>query len=93
MTGLMLAVKLGGHDRNRIAKLLIKRGCDVHWRRPSDGVSAIFLASALFPNVGMIRVLASAGADVDSAMYDGTTAISYGEHSSSAPALESILDN
>ena len=70
----MLAVGLG---RNRIARLLLERGPDVHAR---DGFGATSAATAVhigaeFGNVEMIVALATAGGDVNAADDGGFTPV------------------
>ena len=77
MTALMLAVGLG---HNRVARLLLERGADVHAR----GCADIWCATALhiaadFGNVEMIVALGAAGSDLSAADADGGTPIWIGE--------------
>ena len=60
---LVLAVRLG---RNRIAKLLLERGADVHACAGAAGVTALHV-SAVRGNVEMTVALAAAGGDVNAA--------------------------
>ena len=75
VTALMLAVGLG---RNRVARLLLERGADVHARACSIGATAVYIA-ADFGNVEMIAALAAAGGDLSAADADGATPIWIGE--------------
>ena len=74
VTALMLAVGLG---RNRIARLLLERGADVH-ARAHYGFTAVHLGAEL-GNVEMIVALAAAGGDVNAASSGGATPIWFGE--------------
>ena len=70
VTVLMLAVGLG---RNRIARLLLERGADVH-ARDRSGATAVHIG-ADFGNVEMIVALAAAGGDLNAADDDGFTPV------------------
>ena len=77
VTALMLAVGLG---RNRVARLLLERGANVHARGGNIGASAVHIA-ADFGNVEMIAALATAGSDIHAADANGGTPICTGEQS------------
>ena len=70
VTALVLAVGLG---RNRIARLLLERGADVH-AQDGGGTTAVYIG-AEFGNVEMIVALAAAGGDVNAADDDGFTPV------------------
>ena len=74
VTALMLAVGLG---RNRIARLLLERGADVH-ARAHHGTTTVHLG-ADSGNVEMLVALAAAGGDVNAADSGGATLIWIGE--------------
>ena len=70
VTALVLAVGLG---RNRIARLLLERGADVH-ARARNGATALWVG-AESGNVEMIVALAAVGGDVNAAAGGGATPI------------------
>ena len=70
VTALILATRLG---HNRIARLLLERGADVH-ERDDFGATAVQVG-AEFGNVKMIVALAAAGGDVNAADDDGFTPV------------------
>jgi len=70
VTALILAVGLG---HNRIARLLLERGADVH-ARAAFGTPAVHIG-AYFGNVEMIVALAAAGGDVNVAWNSGSTPV------------------
>ena len=74
VTALMLAVWLG---RNRIARLLLERGADVH-ARDHHGFTAVH-HGAESGNVKMVVALAAAGGDVNAADSGSATPIWIGE--------------
>ena len=80
ITALMLAIKLG---RNRIAKLLLERGADVHARRPHNSATALHVLCGVLcvANVDMLTALGTAGGDVNAVTDDGDTPILCGEFS------------
>ena len=74
VTALMLAV---GLRRNRIVRLLLARGADVH-ARAHHGFTAVHFGAEL-GNVEMVVALAAAGGDVNAAGGSGATPIWIGE--------------
>ena len=80
VTALMLAVGLG---HNRVARLLLERGADVHAQGCDIGATAVHIA-ADFGNVEMIAALAAAGSDLSAADANGATPIWIGERRGSA---------
>ena len=78
VTALMLAVGLG---HNRVARLLLERGADVH-ARGGFGATAMHFGAA-FGNVEMIAALAAAGGDINATANDGCTPICIGEREGS----------
>ena len=73
-TALMLAVGLG---HNRIAKLLLEHGANVHTRGPFGATAMYF--GARFGNVEMIAALVDAGGDVNVVDARGASTIWIGE--------------
>ena len=79
-TALMLAIRLG---HNRIARLLLERGADVH-ARDSFGSTAVCIG-AWFGNVEMVAALVAAGGDLNAANEDGATPIWTGQRNGATP--------
>ena len=77
VTALMLAIGLG---HNRVARLLLERGADVHARGCDISIDATAVhIAADIGNVEMIAALAAAGSDLSAADASGATPIWIGE--------------